>query len=57
MGKAAKPNVLFILSDEHAYEAVGAYGSWLKDFVRTPAIDKLAAEGMRFTNICCNHSI
>ena len=58
LGKVAKrPNVLFIMSDDHAYEAVGAYGSWLKDFVRTPAIDKLAAEGMRFTNACCNNSI
>jgi len=54
---AERPNVLFIMSDDHAYEAVGAYRSWLKDFVHTPAIDKLATEGMRFDNCCCNNSI
>lgn len=54
---AKRPNVLFIMSDDHAYEAVGAYDSWLKDFLHTPTLDKLAAEGMRFTNACCNNSI
>ncbi len=52
-----KPNILFMMSDDHASEAIGAYGSWLKDFVHTPTIDRLAAEGMRFTNVCCNNSI
>ena len=54
---AKAPNILFILSDDHALEAIGAYGSWLKDYVKTPTIDRLAAEGMRFTNVCCNNSI
>ena len=53
----ARPNILFVLSDDHALEAIGAYGSWLKDYVQTPTIDRLAAEGMRFTNVCCNNSI
>ena len=54
---AKRPNILFMMSDDHAAEGIGAYGSWLKDYVRTPAIDRLAAEGMRFTNVCCNNSI
>jgi arylsulfatase A-like enzyme len=53
----SKPNILFILSDDHAQEAIGAYDSWLKDFVKTPTIDRLAAEGMRFTKVCVNNSI
>ena len=54
---AKRPNILFMMSDDHASEGIGAYGSWLKDYVHTPAIDRLAAEGMRFTNVCCNNSI
>ncbi|MAG94830.1 MAG: acetylglucosamine-6-sulfatase, partial [Planctomycetaceae bacterium] len=53
----SKPNILFILSDDHALEAIGAYDSWLRKFVQTPTLDRLAAEGMRFTNLCCNNSI
>jgi len=52
-----QPNILFIMSDDHASEAIGAYGSWLKKYCPTPTIDQLAAEGMRFTNVCCNNSI
>ena len=54
---AKRPNILFMMSDDHAAEGIGAYGSWLKDYVHTPAIDRLVAEGMRFTNVCCNNSI
>lgn len=42
---AAKPNVLFLLSDDHSAPFLGAYGN--KD-VRTPNIDQLASEGIRF---------
>ena len=52
-----RPNILFIMSDDHTSEAIGAYDSWLKDWVHTPTIDQLAAEGMRMTNVCCNNSI
>ena len=54
---AKRPNILFMMSDDHASEGIGAYDSWLKHYVHTPAIDRLAAEGMRFTNVCCNNSI
>jgi len=41
-----KPNILFVLSDDHALEAIGAYDSWLKDYIHTPTIEGLAAERM-----------
>ena len=52
-----RPNILFMMSDDHASEGIGAYESWLKEYCHTPAIDKLAFEGIRFSNICCNNSI
>jgi N-sulfoglucosamine sulfohydrolase len=41
----AKPNILFVLSDDHSYPFLSCYGD---ANVRTPAIDRLAAEGMKF---------
>jgi arylsulfatase A-like enzyme len=48
------PNILFILSDDHAYQAVSAYGSGLN---RTPQIDRLAQEGMLFRNCWVTNSL
>jgi arylsulfatase A-like enzyme len=48
------PNILFILSDDHAYQAVGAYGS---KFNKTPHIDRLAREGMLFRNCWVTNSL
>lgn len=42
----AKPNVIFILADDLGYGDLGAFG---QKVIKTPHIDKLAAEGMRFT--------
>ncbi len=42
---AARPNILFLLSDDHSYPFLSCYGD---TNVRTPAIDALAAGGMRF---------
>ena len=42
---AGKPNVLFLLSDDHSYPFLSTYGS---PNVKTPVIDQLAAEGMKF---------
>ncbi|MEW6307198.1 MAG: sulfatase-like hydrolase/transferase, partial [Verrucomicrobiota bacterium] len=42
-----KPNVIFILIDDFGWSDLGCYGS---KFYRTPNVDKLAAEGMRFTD-------
>ena len=48
------PNIIFIMSDDHAYQAISAYGSKL---IQTPNIDRLAKEGMLFTNSCVTNSI
>ena len=42
---ADRPNVLLFIADDMLYHDCGAYGS---EVVRTPSIDRLAAEGMRF---------
>lgn len=52
-----KPNIVFVLVDDHAWEAVSAYGSFLKDHAKTPTIDSLGEEGMRFDNFVCANSI
>lgn len=43
-----RPNILFLFSDDHAWQSIGAYGGRLKDVANTPNIDKLASEGMLF---------
>ena len=45
--ESPRPNVLLILIDDMGWKDLGCYGS---DFYKTPHIDKLASEGMRFTN-------
>jgi arylsulfatase len=40
------PNIIFILADDLGYNELGCYG---QEIIRTPHIDQLAAEGMRFT--------
>jgi len=42
------PNILFVFSDDHAWQSIGAYGGRLKEVAHTPHIDKLASEGMLF---------
>lgn len=44
----SKPNIIFIMSDDQGYADLGCYGS---QFVLTPALDQMAAEGMRFTQV------
>jgi arylsulfatase A-like enzyme len=51
------PNILFIMSDDHANAAIGAYGSWLKNVVKTPHLDRLARQGMLFKNSLVTNSI
>jgi len=52
-----RPNILFIFSDDHAPNAIGAYDGWLKAVNPTPGIDKLAQEGILFRNSFCTNSI
>ncbi len=52
-----KPNILFIMSDDHAANAISCYGGRLSDVAPTPNIDRLAKEGMRLDNCFCTNSI
>jgi len=52
-----RPNVLFIMSDDHTSQAIGAYGSRLAALDPTPVIDTLAKEGMLFENCYVTNSI
>src|ERR1700755_77473 len=49
-----KPNIIFILSDDHAYQATSAYGNTL---VQTPNIDRIANEGALLLNNFVANSI
>ncbi len=49
-----RPNILFIMSDDHANRAISAYDSSL---IMTPNIDRIALGGMTFTNGCVTNSI
>jgi arylsulfatase A-like enzyme len=49
-----RPNIVFIFSDDHAYQAIGAYGSKLNE---TPNLDRLAKDGMRFDRCLVTNSI
>lgn len=47
-------NILYIMADDHAYQAISAYGHGLNE---TPNIDRLAQEGIIFDNAFCTNSI
>lgn len=49
-----KPNIVFIMSDDHAYQAISAYDNRL---IETPNIDRIAKMGMLFTNASVTNSI
>ena len=48
------PNILLIVSDDHAAPAISCYGSQMN---RTPNIDRIGNEGMRFNNCFCTNAI
>lgn len=52
-----RPNILFIMSDDHAVNAISAYGSRLANVAPTPNIDRLARDGMRLNHCFCTNSI
>jgi N-acetylglucosamine-6-sulfatase len=54
---ASKPNILFIMADDHAAHAISAYGSRLARIAPTPNLDRIAEEGVIFTNAFCTNSI
>jgi arylsulfatase A-like enzyme len=52
-----QPNILFIMSDDHASNAVSIYGSRLAKDAPTPNLDRIGKEGMVMTNCHCTNSI
>ncbi|MCK5801817.1 MAG: sulfatase-like hydrolase/transferase, partial [Lentisphaeria bacterium] len=51
---ASRPNILFIMTDDHAAHAMSCYGSRINS---TPNLDRIANEGVRFDNCFCTNSI
>ncbi|WP_103191480.1 sulfatase family protein [Formosa algae] len=49
-----RPNIIFMMSDDHAYQAISAYSDHL---IQTPNIDRIADEGILFTNASVTNSI
>ncbi|TCP20764.1 arylsulfatase A-like enzyme [Scopulibacillus darangshiensis] len=52
--KKDRPNILFIMSDDHASHAMSCYGSKINE---TPNLDRISNEGMRFDNCFCTNAI
>ncbi len=52
--ETSKPNIIFIMSDDHAFQAISAYDSTL---IQTPNIDRMADEGIRFDRAFVTNSI
>ena len=54
-GQPAKPmNILYIMTDDHSFQTISAYD---KRYIQTPNIDRIANEGVRFTNSFVANSI
>ena len=51
---AGKPNIIFIMADDMGYADAGAYGG---RYIQTPNIDKLARQGLRFTQAYAGHPV
>ena len=51
---SAQPNIVLIISDDHAYQAISAYGN---NLIKTPNIDRLAHQGALFTKSYVNNSL
>jgi len=53
-GPGERPNIIFIMTDDHAAHALSCYGSKINE---TPHLDRIAREGMRFENCFCTNGI
>ena len=52
-----RPNIIFIMSDDHAFQAISAYGGSLAKLAPTPNIDRIARDGMIFNRCMVTNSI
>ncbi|WP_135555826.1 sulfatase-like hydrolase/transferase [Paenibacillus cymbidii] len=53
-GQSTRPNILLIMTDQQRCDSLGCYGS---EFVRTPSLDRLAADGLLFTRAYCTNPV
>ena len=53
-GKTGRPNIVYIMADDHGRQATSCYGG---DLIQTPNIDRLAQGGIRFTQMMACNSI
>ncbi|SDR73909.1 sulfatase family protein [Christiangramia echinicola] len=56
-GDQKRPNIVFIMTDDHAAQAISAYGHPVSQLAPTPNIDRIANNGARFLNNFCTNSI
>ena len=54
---SGRPNIVFIMSDDHAAQAISAYGGIYDQWAPTPNIDRLAEEGILLHNVFCTNAI
>lgn len=54
---AGRPNIIHIMTDDHAFQAISAYGHPLSKEAPTPNLDRLAAEGIRFDRAYVENSL
>ncbi len=52
-----RPNILYIMADDHTAQAISCYGGIFADKAKTVNVDRIAEEGMRFANVFCTNSI
>lgn len=52
-----RPNIIYIFADDHAQQAISAYGHPISKLLPTPNLDRIATEGAIFTNSFCTNSI
>ena len=55
--RKAGPNIIYIMADDLAIQAISAYGGIYKDIFVTPNIDRIADEGMLFYNVLSTNAI
>ena len=55
--QAATPNIIFIMTDDHAAQAISAYGHEISELAPTPNIDRIAKNGALFKNAFCTNAI
>src|SRR5215469_9199339 len=53
-GSSRKPNIVILLADDMAYGDIGCFGN---PSIRTPHLDRMCADGVKFTNFCSTSSV